>query len=195
MHSRRPVPFALALLCIPLLLGISPGMQPEAGQRKQSLQAGTLVPAPAIYVQITGHNAKREQEGFVVARTEKGWIGIWQDYTGNSAGHGAIERNRIPKISFDACMVVACFGGKRTNTDGFIAEELALDNGELRLRYTESTFQTSGPGGGGQNTTPYAVWIIPATDKPITIERGRRGLKDAPIKWERVHTVTPVDGT
>jgi hypothetical protein len=193
MHAPRLAPLSLVLVCIPLVGAARP--QPEPAQRKQLLQAAAHVPAPAVYVQITGHDAKRDQEGFVVARTEKGWIDIWQGYTGNSAGHGAIERNRIPRIDFDACMVVAYFGGKRTNTDGFIAEEVAFENGSLRLRYIESTFQTSGPGGGGQSTTPYAVWIIPATDRPIAIERGRRGLKDAPIKWELVHMVTAEDGT
>jgi hypothetical protein len=158
-------------------------------------------PAPAaaagIFVQFVGHDSRREQEGFVVARTEKGWIGIWQDYTGSAAGHGAIERNRIPKIDFERCMVVACFGGKRTNTDGYIAREINEFKGAVRLRFEASTFQTSGSDGrgGAQDTTPYGVWVIPATDKPITIERGRRGLKDNPITWEEVHTVKPADGT
>lgn len=152
---------------------------------------------PGVYVQFVGHDATRAQEGFVVARTEKGWIGIWQDYTGASAGHGAIERNRIPKIDFEHCMVVAYFGGKRTNTDGYLVRELNEFKGVVRLRFEASTFQTMGGDarGGAQDTTPYGVWVIPATDKRIVIERAAAHLKGQDPVWDEVHTVKPADGT
>jgi hypothetical protein len=181
--TRRVLITAVAATCLGAALGLGSRWRAPAG--------------PGVYVQFVGHDAKRVQEGFVVARTEKGWTGIWQDYTGQNAGYGAIERNRIPKIDFERCMVVAYFGGKRTNTDGYTAREIAEAKGVVRLRFEASTFQTAGMDarGGAQDTTPYGVWVIPATDKPVVIERGRRGLKDQPPKWEEVHTVTPQDGT
>jgi hypothetical protein len=159
---------------------------------------GARAPAtPGVYVQFAGHNAARAQEGFAVARTEKGWTGLWQAYTGQTVGAGALERNRIPRIDFDRCMVVAYFGGRQINTDGYIAEELAEFKGVVRLRFDASSFQTAGMDerGGARDTIPYGVWVIPATDKPIVIERPAERLKNEGPAWREVHTVAPADGT
>ncbi len=215
-NSSRTVMSGLLLLGV---LAVAASLAPAHDPLQNAFE---LEPdKPSILVQFIGHDSKRTQEGFVVIRNEKGWNSLWQEHTGLSVGHGAMERHRFPRVNFETCMAVAYFGGKRTNTDGFIAEDLAEIHSRqpdgprrLRLRFTDSTFQTASgivreirPGdpiippdgfndrGGAVDTTPFGIWILPATELPIVIERGKRHLKHEPLTWEEVRTVEPVEGT
>lgn len=138
-------------------------------------------------VQWVGHWSERAAPGFVIVRDEAAWRALWADHTGVLAKEGAMKRHAAPKVDFERWMVVGCFSGVNINGDGEVARSVAEDGGALRVRFVSSSFQTAGPGGGGVDVRPYGLWVVPATDKPVVVERGHI-TKDPRegVRWDEV---------
>lgn len=158
-----------------------------AGGLQQKEAAGT----PPL-VQWCGHETKARQTGFVVMRAEDDWQKLWSAHTGGKPeGGGAMARHTSPKIDFAHCCVVGYFRGTTTNRDGEVCESVADLGDHVRVRFESWSFQTASMNGdgGAQRTTPFGLWVIPATDKPIVVEEATRvnHLKSDPITWKEVH--------
>lgn len=156
-----------------------------------AVAAAVARPDPAIshpYVQWVGPDSKIDHADFQLIRDEAAWNTLWQSHTGKPPAPGTEGRHAAPKIDFAQCAIVACFRGRATNEDGEVLESILTTNDGLRLRFESSGFQTFGPGpdGGAVKTTPYGIWVIPATSKPIIVEEARRELKDEPVTWKEV---------
>jgi len=155
-------------------------------------------PAPAAAslpaVAFVGHDSKVSSPRFVLIRDAAAWATLWAEHTATPAGYGALARHAVPAIDFTRFMVVGVFLGSATNTDGCEAHSIAAEVDTLRIRYTLSTFQTSAPPGqrdSGVSTTPFGLWVIDRSDKPVSFELGRRGLKNSPLTFTPVHRITP----
>ncbi|MFN0134400.1 MAG: hypothetical protein ACKVW3_17945 [Phycisphaerales bacterium] len=155
-----------------------------AGAVVAQQQAGGIGAARPPLVQWVGHESKH-MAGFVMARDEAAWRKVWAAHTG-ADGEGAMRRHAAPKIDFERCMVVGRFAGARTNHDGEEAVSVEDRGDAVVVRFMASTFQTSGPDGGGVATTPFGLWVVPAAKKPVVIEEGRMGLKGSAVRWEEV---------
>ncbi|MEX2219739.1 MAG: hypothetical protein WD749_13380 [Phycisphaerales bacterium] len=171
---------------IPLAaLALAPFALLAAAQQQAAPQQGARAAPPLV--QWTGAHSKKTEAGFVLVRDDAAWRTLWAEHEGARTDEPYVfTRHAAPKIDFDRCLVVAYFAGKRTNQDGAVAEAVEQVGGATRLRFHPSTFQTAGPGGGAQSVTPYAMWVIPATNAPVVIEEARRSLKDEPVRWEEV---------
>lgn len=170
--------------------------------RRFALIAGLAIAAAALaagatfrtraptrpYVQWVGHDSKMAHESVLLIRDEPSWLALWESHTGKPHGEGAIGRHAAPKIDFTQCAVVAFFRGPSTNEDGEILDSIQSEKDRVILRFESSGFQTFGldGSGGAVKTTPYGIWVIPATDKPIVIEEGKRELKNEPLTWKEV---------
>jgi hypothetical protein len=138
-------------------------------------------------VQWVGHWTQRAEPGFVIVRDEAAWRSLWAEHTGLDVKDGAMKRHAAPKVDFERWMVVGCFRAATINGDGEVARSVMEDGSVLRVRYVSSSFQTAGPGGGGVDVRPYGLWVVPATDKPVVVERGHI-TKDPRegVRWDEV---------
>lgn len=141
-------------------------------------------------VQFIGHDSRITQPRFVLVKDDAAWASLWSEHIGAAAGAGAMARHAAPKIDFSRYIVVGAFAGATTNQDGEVAEMVGIEAELVRVRYVPSTFQSASAIGGepdrGVATTPYGLWVIERTEKPIVIEQGARGLKPEPIAWKEV---------
>lgn len=154
-----------------------------AQQQSSPARAGRTDPRPPM-VQWIGHESKHPA-GFVVVRDDEAWRTLWARHTGKPADdRGAMHRYVAPRIDFERCMVVGHFAGPSVNADGEVAATFHETGDNLVIRFVSSTFQSSGPGGGGANTTPFGLWVVPASTLPIVIEEGRHGGKQGALTWE-----------
>ncbi|NUQ68000.1 MAG: hypothetical protein HUU18_06940 [Phycisphaerales bacterium] len=89
-----------------------------------------------------------------------------------------------------ACyFVVGYFRGDGVNCDGEVATEVQVANGQVRIRFTTSTFQTASLGPDpdpGVKTRSFGLWVIERHKGPIVFERERMGLKDEAPSWIEV---------
>jgi len=141
------------------------------------------------YVQWAGADSKRTEPGFVFIRDEAAWRALWGSHTGTDTTlGGAMRRHVAPDVNFERCAVVAFFRGRTTNVDGETVHEVDESPERVRVRFIADTFQTASFDGPdhGVATTPYGIWVIPATNKTIVIEEGRRSLINDPVKWVEV---------
>ncbi|MBL9030155.1 MAG: hypothetical protein JNM80_00430 [Phycisphaerae bacterium] len=154
-----------------------------AQQRSRPPQSSSPEPRPPM-VQWIGHESKHPA-GFVVVRDDEAWRALWGKHTGRPADdRGAMHRYIAPRIDFERCMVVGHFAGPSVNADGEVAASVRETAEHLVIRFVSSTFQSAGPGGGGANTTPFGLWVVPASSLPILIEEGRHGGKQGALVWE-----------
>lgn len=169
-----------------------------AGPSNSSSTTPTPAPASAAAdlpaVAFVGHNSKVSSPRFVLIRDAAAWAALWAEHTATPPGYGALARHSVPAVDFTRFMVVGVFLGAATNTDGCEAHSITAEADTLRIRYTLSTFQTSAPPGqrdSGVSTTPFGLWVIERSDKPVSFELGRHGLKNSPLTFTPVHRITP----
>ncbi len=141
------------------------------------------------FVQWAGAESAHEA-GFVLVRDEAAWRALWGSHTGQAgAGGGAMNRHAAPEVNFDRCVVVAFFRGPSTNEDGEVVRAVDEVGGRVRVRFSCDSFQTASSldgKGGAVQTTPFGIWVLPATEKGIVIEEGTAELKDRPLEWREV---------
>lgn len=141
-------------------------------------------------VQLIGHDSKVHTSCFVLAQDEVAWAKLWAEHTGTGASDTPPTRHATPKVDFSKYMVVGAFGGERTNTDGQRVLRVLEDEENFRIQYEATTFQTSSGLGGkvdsAVKTTPYGLWVIEKTAKPVVIEEGIQRSKNSPIEWKVV---------
>lgn len=161
----------------------------QTAVRPAALPDQKVTPAMPL-VQLVGHESKVRTREFVLVRTEAEWSALWARHTGTEAGAGTFQRHAAPKIDFARCMVVGCFGGATTNTDGEVALSVTRGSEGTTVRFESSTFQTfsTAPGGDkGHATTPFGLWIVDRAEGPVTLEQARRGGKRGEVTWTKVH--------
>jgi hypothetical protein len=93
----------------------------------------------------------------------------------------------LGEIDFAKSLVLVIASGDSWNCNGF--EALAWEDDErILVRLHALTFQTEGPGGGGERVRPYGIFVIPRGDpfKPVIVERNTQGLINGPPLWKEV---------
>jgi hypothetical protein len=101
----------------------------------------------------------------------------WLQHTGAgpSRALGHYNPAGVPEVNFDSCTVIAVFRGTFYNSAG-IRDATFSDEGEnVRMRFRQNSFQTVG---GPHTATPFGIFVIPRTDKPIIIEENANRQDD-----------------
>lgn len=130
---------------------------------------------------------------FMRAMNPGQWSQLWEQHAGNPPAD-SVGTPFIPRVNFEKCMAVAIFQGATTNSNGVTIVSIADEANRILIRYDESTYQTSGgPSdgrdgaecrGGAVDVTPYGIFVVPRSNKPIVIEENVQGLKDEPVRWK-----------
>jgi hypothetical protein len=133
-----------------------------------------------------GRDSAVKEQSFYRVTDDDGWLRLWEKHTGQPAKRGNFDQPFIPKINFDKCMVVAIFKGAKVNSNGVIVLSVTEDEKRMLFRFDESTFQTFGQDarGGAVDVTPFGIFVLPRSSKPLVLEENVQGLKDQPEKWK-----------
>jgi hypothetical protein len=52
------------------------------------------------------------------------------------------------------------------------------------VRFDHKSYQTAGPGGGGERVTPFGFFVMPRTAAPIVLEENVQSLIGKPPEWK-----------
>lgn len=153
---------------------------------QQGAQAATEVKRRP-YVSFAGHDSLIHSREFVRVTTREAWSELWERHLGDGLPQTAQGWPQIPEVDFNQCEVIAFFRGDAWNTNGEIVDSITDRGRSILIRFDSSTYQTAGPDGGGVQVTPFGMWVIPATTKPIVIEENVQGMIGRPPKWKQQH--------
>jgi hypothetical protein len=132
-------------------------------------------------------SAIREAKFTRVTNAEQ-WAKLWEEHEGKPTAVDNVGAPFIPRINFEKCMVIGVFQGATVNSNGVLIEGVAEEPDCIRVRYGEMTYQTAGGlnggGGGAVKVTPFGIFVVPRSNKPIVIEENVQGLKDNPAQWK-----------
>jgi hypothetical protein len=152
-------------------------------QTKQSTPARSYEPL----VSLKGAHSDIAERRFDLVATEEAWRELWAEHRGKKDADARRAWQTVPEIDFERCLVIAFFRGSAWNCDGEYVVSVSDRGDDLLLRFDSHTYQTAGPDGGGVQVTPYGLWILPRTEKAITIEENVQGLIGQPAKWKVQH--------
>ena len=130
-----------------------------------------------------GPESRVEQPDHVRIESAEDWKALWNRHAGLKAQVGGYHP-QVPRVDFKRCTVIAIFGGRAWNCNGYYAVSVTDQGDTVRFRYDAHTYQTSGPDGGGVKVRPFAVFVLPRIDKPIILEENVQGLIGKPPKWK-----------
>lgn len=101
------------------------------------------------------------------------WSKTWLEHLGLD---GDTIYRCFMEINYDRCMVVAVFGGNKTNLCGYEVDSVQEQEERILVRFIDIDYQTAGPDGGADQVTPYAFIVLPKSDKPIVLEETVRSM-------------------
>jgi hypothetical protein len=141
------------------------------------------------YVALTGADSAVAAPAYHRLRTPAELARVWLLHLGQPVPDGEHDffynEPGVPEVDFEACEVVAIFGGKGWNSAGFQVESVDDEATCRRLRFDHRSYQTEGPTGGGKRVTPYGFFVLPRTDLPLVLEEDVQSLIGAPPEWRQ----------
>jgi hypothetical protein len=143
--------------------------------------------AVPVLVRWSGARSTIEQPRIERVADAERWAAVWKEHRGAGIETNARDWPVWPEVDFDHCMVLCIFGGRSTNTDGWAIESVEDRGADLLVRYDAMTFQTASFGGEpdrGVSTTPYGIFVLPRSAKPIVMEENVQGLIGQPPIWK-----------
>ncbi len=135
-------------------------------------------------IRWTGPQSKISENRFVRVRDPQQWKQVWLEHLGKSENQAFNDSDVQYHIDFDRYEVLALFQGNGWNSRGIRFLEISESAEEIRIRFEDISYQTSGINGGGVNVSAYAFVVFPRTAKSFRIEENIQGLKDHPAKWK-----------
>lgn len=112
---------------------------------------------------------------FATSWTE--WERIWLD-------HIAGSKDPAPPytVDFETEMVVAVFGGAKSNSRGYFVDEILRGSTGWIVRIDETTYQTFGP---ADDVTPYGFFVFPRVETSVLVEENVQGELNKPPIWKQ----------
>ena len=92
-----------------------------------------------------------------------------------------------PQVDFEACDALFVFGGDRVNCNGYRIMDVIEEDDAVTIRIERISYQTSSFNGEdkGDAARPWAMMVLPHTDKTILLEENVQGLIGEPPKWKQ----------
>ncbi|MCB9846512.1 MAG: hypothetical protein H6811_11070 [Phycisphaeraceae bacterium] len=90
-----------------------------------------------------------------------------------------------PQIDFEACEAVLVFGGDGFNANGFRVVEMSAEPDAVTVRIERISYQTASFDGPdpGDPVRPWAMILLPATDRAIVLEENTQGVIGGEPIW------------
>lgn len=144
-------------------------------------------PGKALMV-MTGRSSEVRTESFRIASSQALFDKAWLEHMGEGVEKAAQGWPMPPRVDFTACEVVFVFGGDRVNCNGYRVEDIIEVEDAVTIRYDAITFQTASFGGEpdeGVKARPWAMVLIPATEKTVFLEENVQGLIGGDPVWKQ----------
>jgi len=116
-------------------------------------------------------SALQEAGQFRIEEKEE-WVALWKRHASDSPA---------PEVDFEACMAVAVFDGATQNSRGIGATAFE-DDEKITLRLTDLSYQTMG---GGEPVTPYGIFVLSRSKKPVVLETVIESMRYPAPTWEQ----------
>ena len=142
---------------------------------KLLLAAVLLAQVPTV--SFIGSNSRIETRRYERHTDQKSFAALWIEHTGD-------KKALAPEVDFKRCMVVAAFDGKSWNSNGVYVVSIDENKERVRVRIDERTYQTSGLDGGGVRVTPFGIFILDRSTKPLVLEENVQNLIGGEPKWK-----------
>jgi hypothetical protein len=144
-------------------------------------------PARALVV-MTGHEAKQRTPHFVRVATQEVFDEHWIAAMGDRVERAVQGWPLTPVIDFEVCNALMLFGGDRTNSNGYRVLDILDEPDAVTVRVEDYSFQTMSIDGPdhGVDVRPWALIVIPATERTVFIETNVQSLKAGAPKWKRL---------
>ena len=140
------------------------------------------------YVEFRGGQSKIKTRSYRRVIAPNDWADLWIEHTGAQRHKGDYNwyynEAGVPLIDFQRCMVVAVFQGEKWNSAGVTTVTVTEEKDRILLRFDDKSFQTAGPDGGGVRATPFGIFVLPRSAKPIALEENVQGLIGKPPVWK-----------
>lgn len=147
------------------------------------------------FASLTGPRSAIGEPIFVRVRDAEEWEKLWHRHTDGKAEGEWIGRDAV-EIDWSRCMVIGVFRGMSHNSNG---ERLAslLDRGQdIVVRYDSMSYQTASGFGDvedkGVDVTPYGLFLVARSDKPLVFEDNVQGLIGHPPVWKETFRLPAV---
>lgn len=122
--------------------------------------------------------------------SRKEWIAVWLEHQGKGGDAKTYDNlhwkndAKVPDVDFATHMVIAIFEGKTVNCAGFTNASWNATAEGIDFRFDLEFYGTIGQ---EDKVTPFGLYVIPRSDKGISLQIPKQGpTKDAPPtgKWE-----------
>lgn len=140
------------------------------------------------YVTFRSGESKIKTRSYRKVTAFEDWADLWIEHTGAQRHDGKYNwfynEAGVPFVDFERCMVIAVFQGEGWNSAGVRVVTVAEEEERILLRFDDQSFQTSGPDGGGVRVTPFGIFVLPKSEKPVVLEENVQGLIGKPPIWK-----------
>lgn len=203
MHARPRPARVRAVIALAAAAIAASSLAIAAGGRAQPNAADRAQPGRALLV-LTGPDGGAQQPVWTIARSQEVLREAWIEVRGEGVATAAQGWPLVPQVDFDRCEAILIARGPSHNANGYRVIEVTEDEGSVTVRVARDAFQTAGmgPGGGRVASNPWALILIPRTDKTIFLHENTQNLIGGePIWTERaafpglIGVGTPVPGT
>lgn len=191
-----------ALPVAAVLVALAAGLAPPQGSQWQPPLPPLLMPETQLpAISLVGPNSGIHERRLERIRDEKTWQEIWGLHAKDVGPRAAQGWLLPPRVDFRNYEVIAFFRGDSINDNGEVAESLLTAGDLVVLRFDSITFQSASSfdappnQAAGVASTPYGIWVIPRSSKPIAVEENVQDLKDNPAQWQlqRLFPAAPPD--
>ena len=175
---------ALALFALATLtaLGITPRSQPS-----QDATRGHVL------ITLTGTTSAIETPKYLLAASQEVLQTHWSEHLGTPAEHPHEAWDQTPRLDFDLCQAILIFTGDRANSTGVRVLAVIEEPDAITIRFEHKSYQSIsiGPRQQGDSqvpensTRPWAMLVIPSTDKTIYLQQNVQGRIGGEPIWKQ----------
>lgn len=126
----------------------------------------------------TGANSKIGEPRAQLVENMRAWSRLWSEHETGGWVVGAIDP---PAVDFGNEIVLAVFGGKGWNSRGYEVVEILQGPRAYTVRVVKLSFQTAG---GAVEASPFGIFVLPRTDRPIQLEHNVQNIIGDPPLWQ-----------
>lgn len=142
-------------------------------------------------IMLYGPESSIHERRFERIRDQQALNTLWAEHAKDLGGQTSQGWLLPPQIDFTSLEVIAFFRGPAVNTSGEIAELIEIGAEQVWLRFDSITptpaSDYAGPGGTAVRSHPYGLWVIPRSDKPISLEENIEDTTSGPPRWREQH--------
>jgi hypothetical protein len=134
--------------------------------------------------------------------SDEDWTRIWQEHMGKTwqkrwerVEQGSTDPNDLrepltfPVIDFDNYLVIAIFHGDTRNCIALTVASIHEEEERIIFRYERVSYQTARIGrDDGEKVSPYGLFVLPRSAKPVVVEENVQNLIGQPPVWKQCIT-------